>query len=354
MLYHKPCVFFLRMKQICCYLSSLSRSLIVTAIHVKTPAMQTPSHPLQPIIILGPTAGGKSELAVALAEHFDGEILGADSMQVYRHLDAGTAKPEKHLQDRAPHHLINIVEPTEAFSVSDWLGFADPLIQKLQDQGKRPVIVGGTNLYLKTLLEGFFEGPPADPDFRQSLAKFTPAELHKQLQTLDPDAAERIHPNDRKRLIRALEVYHATGKSISQWQQQWEQRPTLPYRHDPILIGLQWETAAINQRINARVKIMFQPADETESLPSETKRLEDADLLGEQARQALGYKQVLDHLVGRGSLNDAMEQTKILTRRFAKQQRTWLRRFVGIHWLNATENDPASRASQAIDFVTQA
>jgi len=313
------------------------------------PAMQNdPNHPMRPIVILGPTAGGKSELAVRLAEHFKGQILGADSMQVYRHMDAGTAKPDaKHLE-RAKHHLVNIVEPTQSFSVNDWLSLANPLMKQLIEDKTRPIVVGGTNLYLKALLEGLFEGPTADPQLRQKLSDTANAELHRQLIEIDPDAAQRIHPNDKKRLIRALEVFHTTGKTITQLQDQWSTVPgETSYLNNPILIGLKWEVPNINKRINKRVKLMFHPNDDTESLPDETRRLEDAGLLGIQAREALGYKQVLAHFAGTYTLDEAQEKTKILTRRFAKAQRTWLKRFMGVHWFNADHGD-AQQLVQAV------
>ncbi|MEE9212977.1 MAG: tRNA (adenosine(37)-N6)-dimethylallyltransferase MiaA [Phycisphaeraceae bacterium] len=314
---------------------------------------------MRPIVLLGPTGGGKSELAVALAERLDrqnGQIISADSMQVYRHLDAGTAKPPPHLRGRVPHHLIDLVEPTERFTVADWLQRADALIERLLSQQVRPIVVGGTNLYIKALLEGLFDGPPHDPELRAQLAALPAADLHERLEQIDPAAAERIHPNDRKRLTRALEVFELTGKPISQWQQQWQNSAESParYRHDPILIGLDWPVEEINKRINARVKQMFYPAAcgfASESLPDETRRLEASNLLGPQAREALGYKQVLDWLGGRCTLDQAFEQTKILTRRFAKQQRTWLRRFVGVRWLAAAELSPTELASRAVQMV---
>lgn len=329
----------------------------------------------RPIVILGPTAGGKSRLAVEVAAALGGQIVGADSMQVYRHLEAGTAKPSAALRQRVMHHLIDVIEPTQRFTVHDWLRRAEPLIVDLQQHGRRPIIVGGTNLYIKALLHGLFEGPDQDAAFRDSLAAVPGVELHGRLRRVDPTAAERIAPTDRRRLTRALEVHHLTDKPISEQQTQWaDQKPGHaerpepvtkgrahdpapdlgPYRHNPILIGLHWPTDPINERINCRVKSMFYPARATtaaldhgcppdgygsgakpESLPDETRRLEKAGLLGPQAREALGYKQVLESLAGHHSLDQAFERTKILSRRYAKQQRTWLRRYRQVHWLDA-------------------
>jgi tRNA dimethylallyltransferase len=354
--------------------------------------------PLRPIVIVGPTAGGKSELAVALAEGFGvaasnhgsattgrrprwaasdtisaAEIINADSMQVYRHMDAGTAKPSPELRGRVPHHLIDIVEPTERFTVADWLGRAETLIAEMPLRQVQPIIVGGTNLYLKALLEGLFDAPEAriDEDFRASLMQLPGSELHRRLAAVDAAAAQRIHPNDRKKLIRALEVFHLTGVPISTWQQQWSEAgsgeknegPTA-YRHDPVLIGLDWPVDIINRRINARVKEMFYPtappqAQEgapgipgagpgAEALPDEVRRLEAAHMLGPQAREALGYKQVLEHLRGQCTLEEAFEKTKILTRRFAKTQRTWLKRYRGVKWLAAAEMTPEVLANTAL------
>lgn len=346
-------------------------------------------HDRRPIVILGPTAGGKSELAVRLAERLrtadfcidtvhggrdsggdsgGGEVIGADSMQVYRHLDAGTAKPTPAQRRRTPHHMIDIVEPTERFTVTDWLALADRAITDIQVRGRRPIVVGGTNLYLKALLEGMFDGPPADRAFRASLADTAPPELHRRLSEVDPDAAARIKPNDRQRLTRALEVFHLTGEPISALQQQWTERPADEYRHRPVLIGLAWPVEAINTRINLRVKAMFYPdkvepelaADVCiggESLPEEVRRLVDQRLLGvddsRQADEAIGYKQCLAALRGAMTWEDAFEKTKVATRRFAKQQRTWLKRFAGVQWIDADGLSPEAMCSAALKALTQ-
>lgn len=305
--------------------------------------------PHRPIVILGPTAGGKSELAVALATRLDGEIISADSMQIYRRMDAGTAKPSPALRARVPHHLIDCVEPIDRFTVADWLQQADALITAMQARGRTPIVVGGTNLYIQALLEGLFAGPGHDPRLREQLGQLDSAALHDRLAAVDPAAAGRIHPNDRKKLIRALEVFASTGRPISQQQRQWGGAPrSTPYRHDARLVGLAWPTELVNRRINLRVKAMFDPLkaieqdglDPTEvwwprGLVEETADLRDRHLLGPQAAQALGYKQVLAHLAGHMTRDEAFEWTKIQTRRFAKRQRTWLKRFAAVTWCDA-------------------
>ncbi len=321
-----------------------------------------PPHP-KTIILIGPTAGGKSKLAVELAERIGGEIIGADSMQVYRHLDAGTAKPEPALRKRVPHHLIDIAEPGDRYTVHDWLRDAEQKIATLHRQNTAAVVVGGTNLYVKALLEGLFDGPGQDEDFRQSIQAIDAAELHRQLAEVDPDAAARIAPADRQRITRALEVFHLTGETISSLQTQWreQQQREHPLRYDAVMIGLRWSVDSINSRINQRVKMMFYPAIEaTESLPREVSRLVEAGALkpGDQGCEALGYKQTLAALYPEiypacadpkiKTIDDAFERTKILPRRFAKQQRTWLKRFRDVHWIDMPCDDALKQAISSI------
>jgi tRNA dimethylallyltransferase len=314
------------------------------------------------IVLIGPTAGGKSDLAVAIARHVDGEIINADSMQVYRKLDAATAKPDPDQLAAVPHHLVDCVDTTEPFTVADWLDRAEQLIIEIRERGHVPVVSGGTNLYIKALLEGMFEGPGTDTAFRQSLDNDEPQQLHKRLAEVDPAAAERIHPNDRKRIIRALEIHHNTGKPISELQKQWagtnaaalgmtrDHPEPDQYRHNPLIIGLQWSVGAINRRINTRVKQMFRPAAPDAQDPiAETRQLIAENQLGEQAAQAIGTKQVIDHLEGRlKTPDDLLERVKIDTRRFAKSQRTWLKRYRGVHWIEADHLTPQQIAKQAI------
>ena len=347
----------------------------------------------RPIVILGPTAGGKSELAVRLAQGLAGphstaepagEVIGADAFQVYRHLDAGTAKPDQALRERAPHHLIDIVEPTERFTAHNWLSRAHATVADIQDRGRTPIIVGGTNLYLKALIDGMFDGPPEDLAFRYSLNGIKNPELYYRLVQVDPAAADRIKPADRQRIVRALEVYELTGQPISELQTQWNDdtsRPTHnPKFPNPILIGLRWSPEAINPRINLRVKAMFYPDKvdpelaaavciNGESLIDEVQRLKKEGhfvpvkdqstglAAPNQAREALGYKQILSALEGSvypviSSIELAFERTKVLTRRFAKQQRTWLKRFTQTHWIDCDQADSDTIAEQALAAVS--
>jgi tRNA dimethylallyltransferase len=281
-------------------------------------------------IIIGPTAGGKTALAVEVAQRAGGEVVSADSILIYRGLNIGSAKPTADEQRGIPHHLIDIAEPTDAFSVSDWLRRAEETIAGIRARGCLPVVVGGTHLYVKALLEGLFEGPGADAALREQLHALPVGELRAELERIDPATAARLHPNDARRAVRAVEVYRLTGKRVSDLREQWD---TGASRADCVLVGLSWPSELINPRINARVKQMI-----AGGLVDEARALHDAGRLGPQAREALGYKQLVAHFEGRCSLDEAIEQIKIETRRFAKNQRTWARRLRvtrGSVWIDA-------------------
>jgi tRNA dimethylallyltransferase len=272
-------------------------------------------------VIAGPTAGGKSALAMTLARRRpDIEIVSADSMQIYRGLNVGTAKPTSAERAEVPHHLIDIVDPGEPFSVDDWLRRAEQSIEEIRRRERLPVVVGGTHLYIKALLEGLFEGPPPDRSLRAELAAIPPADLRRELERLDPEAAARIHPNDLRRTIRALEVQRATGRPISEHQRQWDESS----RTDALLVVLRWDPDTLNERINQRVRTMVD-----EGLVEEARALWRQGRLTGQAAQGLGYKQLLQYFESAVSLEKAIERIKIETRRFAKNQRTWLRRLAG-------------------------
>ena len=299
-------------------------------------------HPV--ILILGPTAGGKTSLAIELANKLPngGECICADSMQIYKHMNIGTAKPTALERKAAPHHLLDLIEPSEhGFTVDTWLTLAIDLIQDIRTREKWPIVVGGTNLYVQSLLFGMFDAPSANTKRREELEALQNDQLKTMLQAHDPDAATRIHMNDRRRTIRAIEVCETTGKPISKQQSQWNgQSP----RSDVNIIGLDWPVNLINRRINKRVKRMMD-AD----LLEEVRSLQDR--LGTQAAEALGYKQLLSHLHGECDLAFAIERIKILTRRYAKAQRTWLRRFRSLpraHFIEMAEKQPQVVATEAL------
>ena len=297
--------------------------------------------------ILGCTASGKGALGRELAGRVGGQIVSVDSMKVYRRMDIGTAKPSAADRAKVPHRCIDIVEPSEHFSAARYVEFADRAIAEIAAAGDPVLAVGGTALYIKALAEGLFEGPGADPEVRQRLAARAAEEglaaLHAQLAAVDAEAAQRIHPNDEKRIVRALEVYELTGRSISELQQQWRQGPT---RYDCVFIGLRRSREDASARINARVKRMVKQGlrDEVAAL------LDEPAGLSHQAAQALGYAEMIYHLAGRCTLEEAVEQIKINTRQFAKRQRTWFRRFANVHWIDATaETTPAQAADAATE-----
>ncbi|HYE02089.1 MAG TPA: tRNA (adenosine(37)-N6)-dimethylallyltransferase MiaA [Phycisphaerales bacterium] len=321
------------------------------------------SQPCRFPIIAGPTAGGKTDLAVRVAVHarqrwgLTAEVLTADSMQVYRHLDIGTAKPT--LAERAgiPHHLVDVAEPTESFSVDRWLGLARAAIEEVRGRGGVPIVVGGTHLYIKALLDGLFEGPPPDPDRRARLAAMDPADRRALLERADPQAAARIHPADQRRTVRALEVLEATGVPITRLQTQWD-RPSAA--SDRVLVILDWPADRLARRINARVRDMMRAG-----LLEEVRELLRAGRLGDQARQALGYKQLADYLeagphgADAGArdgerLAAAVEAIKTQTRRLAKSQRTWLRRLgarPGCLRLDMADLTPDQAAERVLDAM---
>lgn len=270
-------------------------------------------------IIAGPTAGGKTALAVEVAQRLaPAQVVSADSMLLYRGMDIGTAKPTEAERGGVPHHLVDICDPADSFTVHDWLRAATDAIGSIRSSGARTVVAGGTHLYIKALLDGLFDGPGANDSIRAELDALDNDALRAALLAADPAAASRLHPNDRRRTIRALEVFRLTGTPISALQKQWDtDRPESPY----LLVVLAWSTDLINRRINDRVRQMV-----AQGLVEEARGLWEARRLGPQAREALGYKQLVAHFEGRCSLDDAIEQIKIETRRFAKNQRTWLRR----------------------------
>ncbi len=287
------------------------------------------------ILLLGCTASGKTAASLELSRQLDGEIVSVDSMQVYRRMDIGTAKSSRQERAEIPPHVIDVAEPSESFSVARFVEMADAAIADIESRGRLPLVVAGTPLYLMGLMYGLFDGPSADQDFRAELRERANVEgiaaLHTALSRVDPAAAERIHPNDYKRIERALEVHQLTGRPLSEQQVQWSGE----MRYRARIVGIRREKEDASRRINMRVKTMIE-----EGLVQEVASLlAEPDGLSEQASQALGYAQIIAHLRGEMSLDDAVEQIKIQTRRFAKHQRTWFRKFPETRWLDVAADE---------------
>jgi tRNA dimethylallyltransferase len=289
------------------------------------------------ILILGVTASGKGRLAFDLAQSIGAEILSIDSMKVYRRMDIGTAKPPAEAREHINHHLVDVAEPSDSFSVGTFFDAASDAIEQIKARQRKIVAVGGTALYVKSLLYGLFEGAGSDEQMRAELLARADAqglaELHRELTKIDPVAADRINPNDARRIVRALEVYRLTGKPISSFQKQWQQ---CQMKHDWTIIGLRREKADASGRINKRAKKMIAAGliDEVKSLLGEEKPL------SKQARCAIGYAEIIDHLHGKTSLEEATELIKVHTRRLAKGQRTWFKTFTNVHWLDIEADEP--------------
>ena len=278
------------------------------------------------LVILGPTASGKTDVALAVARETGAEILSVDSMQVYRGMDVGTAKPSPAERAAVPHHLIDVVGADEGFTVARFVELADGVIVDARRRGVPLVFTGGTPLYYKALFDGLFEGPPADEAVRARLRSLSGEALFRRLSEVDPAAAARIHTNDQKRLVRALEVYEQTGQPISSFQTHWAEGKR---RYDAVWVGLNWDKDALNRRINARVKFMIEAG-----WPDEVRRLLATNpTLSHTAAEATGYKEMIAHIQGRLPLDDAIEQIKIATRQLARRQMKWFRRFRDVTWL---------------------
>ncbi|MFQ5806802.1 MAG: tRNA (adenosine(37)-N6)-dimethylallyltransferase MiaA, partial [Phycisphaerae bacterium] len=285
------------------------------------------------IAILGCTASGKGALARALASELAGEIVSVDSMKVYRGLDIGTAKPTPEQRAAVLHHLVDVADPWESYSVARFVEAADRAVTEIHSRRRPVVAVGGTVLYFKCFYEGMFAGPSADEGIRAEIRARAACEgldaLHAELARIDPQAAARIHRNDLRRIERALEVYRLTGKPISELQKQWDnkfvRRPDWTWS----LIGLRRDREAANRRINERVRRMI-----AAGLVDEARRIwSDPRGVGDQARQAVGYAELFDHFAGTLSLEQAVERIKVNSRRLAKQQRTWLKRLPNVQWI---------------------
>ena len=298
--------------------------------------------------LAGPTACGKTELSLLLAEHLNAEILAMDSMSLYRGMDIGTAKVSTAERKRVPHHLIDLIDPHEKFSVADYFTAAEACCRQIISRGRTPLFVGGTGLYLRTILRGVFDGPSADWDYRNELETFAETEgneaLHDRLAAVDPVSAEKLHPNDVRRVARALEVYHVTGIPLSVQHAE----PILNAEQCPahvfwLLPDREW----LYERINKRVDQML-----SEGLMDEVKQLlAAAEPMSRTARQALGYKELIDFMEGQYSYDRAVELLKQQTRRFAKRQHTFFRnikecREIEVH----PEDQPAELLERILSY----
>ncbi len=280
------------------------------------------------VIICGPTATGKTACAVEIAKKFNGEVVNADSMQVYRLLEIGTAKPTEDEQAAAPFHLVDVADPQETFSTGRFKELADKAITDITARGKLPVVAGGTGLYLKALTQGIFEGPEADHQLRAKLMakeEQAPGTLRKRLEEVDPAKAAKLMPNDLGRIVRALEVYELTGKPLSEHQKEHSFAES-PYQ--VLWIGLALDREMLYQRINDRVVRMMDAG-----WLDEVKALRDRDFDRKSAAgNALGYRTLLKHLDGECTLDQAIETIQQETRKFAKRQITWYKPNKKIHW----------------------
>jgi len=312
----------------------------------------TPPDPIRVLALVGCTASGKSRVALELAQRLGGEIVSVDSMKIYRRMNIGTAKPSSEARHKVRHHLIDVVEPSEPFSLGRYVELADAAIREIAARGRPVLAVGGTMMFVRGLFWGVFAGPSSDPTFRQALRLRAQREgtqpLHTELASVDAQAAARIHPHDLRRIERALEVYHLAGVPISVLQKQWDQPPS---RYDCRLVALRLPKEEANRRINARVRWMIDAGlvDEVRSL------LAEPGGIGAQAAQAVGYAEIIAHLRGECTLAEAIEQVKINSRRLAKHQRTWMRGMAGLRWVDLTPPDSleqiADRVAQAWDLT---
>ena len=287
---------------------------------------------MNPIIcIAGPTASGKTALAVALARELDGEVVSCDSMQVYKRMDIGTAKPSPEERQGIPHHMIDVAEPWEDYSVSRYCADAAPIVEDIVSRGKTAIIAGGTGLYMDSLIRGNDFAPFPSTGVRERLEREADREgmeaLLARLRTVDPEAAARLHLSDRKRIIRAMEVYLETGETITAHNRRTQ---ALPPRFSPVWLGLDFESRAeLYSRIDRRVDVMLEAG-----LLEEIRALLRSGIPEKcTAMQAIGYKEFTDALDGRCTVEAAADQVRQSSRRYAKRQLTWFRRNGRIHWL---------------------
>ena len=304
--------------------------------------------PIRIVVIAGPTASGKTAFAIEVAKRYNGEIVSCDSMQLYRYMDIGSAKPTPEERSQAVHHLIDCVDPLApdgSFSVAKYAAMAEDAIRDISRRGRLPIVCGGTGLYLNAILYTMdFADTPSDPAFRARLDRIAeeegPEALHQMLQAKDPEAAERIHPNNVKKVIRALERLEGGEKAVQAFSQVRQENPL----YDPILIGLTRDRADLYERIDQRVLQMIE-----DGLVEEVKGLQQMGLTEEHISMlGIGYKEILDYLNGNSKLTEATERIQKNTRHFAKRQLTWFRRYDTMSWLNLSEFSSVQEAMEEL------
>ena len=285
------------------------------------------------VVIVGPTASGKTSASIEIAKKLNGEIVSADSMQIYEEMNIGTAKPTEDEKEGIKHYLIGIAKPDENFNVTMYKELAEKAIEEILAKGKLPIVVGGTGLYVSSLVDAIeFSEVPEDGAYRHELEEVAKTQgvdvLFEKLQKVDPEAAQKIEKNNVRRVIRALEIYKTTGKTKTQLDQESLKEPKYEYH----LYGISWERDVLYQRIDKRVDMMME-----EGLVDEVKRLNEKYTLSKTALQGIGYKEVLCYLQGECNYEEMVEKIKMETRRYAKRQLTWFRRDKRIMWYPSAE-----------------
>jgi len=304
------------------------------------------------VVICGPTASGKTALSIALSKAFDGEVVSADSMQIYRGMDIGTAKPMKEEMDGVPHHMLDVARPGEDYSVSRYVEEATACVEDILSRGKLPIVCGGTGLYIDGLIRGTdYQPAGTDSGLRERLEgewEVQGAEaMMARLAAVDPDSAARLHLSDKRRILRALEVYLSTGETITVHNARTKQ---IPPRYEALMIGLNTEPRQIlYDRIDRRVGVMLE-----QGLLQEVQSLLDAGLLEGTAAQAIGYKELLAYFRGEMSLEDAADLIRQKSRNYAKRQLTWFRRDERVKWIVYNTPEAAQAVLQeATEYLTQ-
>lgn len=298
------------------------------------------------LVIAGPTATGKTHLAVSLAKKFNGEVISADSMQIYRYMDIGSAKPTVDEMDGIPHWMIDTTEPTEKFSVAHYVEQANDAASNILSRGKLPILAGGTGLYISSFVDNI-QFTQSETDFSLRAQLFQEAEekgyeaLHHKLAEIDEQAAKKIHPNNIKRIVRALELYYTTGLTLSQ---QNESSKLIESPYLPLMLALTTDREVLYERINLRVNRMLE-----NGLLEEIERLKEMGLNAEmQSMQGIGYKEILQSLDGEYSLEEAVELVKKNSRNYAKRQLTWFRRDARYQWLDCMSEDLEETAAEMV------